>query len=173
MAQAIRPDKCEHVWAEVINLRGPSFHNTYQALQQAGKTKEAWMLAQVCGLGSKKAWEDYARQTFLAHTKYIPPHKLRFLQYVEKDTLSLWKEYVSKGVVLLGANAHTSDDPANPQAPLKSKPTIDGTPAKPLSHGRAAALKAWETMRARYTPTQISERARKAAHKAWQTMRAT
>jgi DNA repair photolyase len=173
MAEAIRQDRCEHVWAEVINLRGPSFHNTYHALHQAGKTKEAWMLAQVCGLGSKKSWEDYARQTFLAHTKYIPPQKLRFLQYVQADTLSFWKQYESKGVVLLGANAHKNDEPADTLIPQNLAPALERPAAKPLNRGSAAAKKAWETMRARYTPAQISERARKAAHKAWETMRAT
>jgi hypothetical protein len=32
----------------------------------------------------KTAWENYARSTFLAHSRHVPAGKLRFLQYVTK-----------------------------------------------------------------------------------------
>ena len=43
-AEAIRVDRCEHVWAEVINLRGDSFTATCEALENDGFLKEAGQL---------------------------------------------------------------------------------------------------------------------------------
>ena len=97
MAEAIRYDKCEHVWAEVLNARGESFQRTYSALWQAGYTREAELLKTVSE--DKAAWEAYARSTFSAHTLFCPPEKRRFLQYVTKDTRPWWES--QKGAVLL------------------------------------------------------------------------
>ena len=68
MAAAIRVDRCEHVWAEVINERGKSFTRTIDALNAAGLKEEAERLTEV---KRGDLWEDYARKTFLAHTNYI------------------------------------------------------------------------------------------------------
>ena len=54
------------------------------------------------GPGNGACWEEYARATFLAHAKNVPPATLRFLQYVRKGTLGWWREQESKGAVLLG-----------------------------------------------------------------------
>jgi DNA repair photolyase len=102
-ATAIRVDRLEHVWAEVINVRGKSLKQTSGALRRGGFNREADQLEQVSG--DKAAWEDYARKTFLAHAKVIPAGKLRFLQYVQKGQGAWWRKQVSKGAVLLGKHA--------------------------------------------------------------------
>jgi DNA repair photolyase len=82
MAEALRYDRCEHVWAEVINLRGESFTRTFDALGNAALKDLADAVKMVST--DKTAWENYARSTFLAHSRHVPAGKLRFLQYVTK-----------------------------------------------------------------------------------------
>jgi len=101
ICDAIRVDKCEHVWAEVINLRGESLVRTLEGLKSAGLSTEAELMAEVMGAGNKSDWEMYARMTFLAHTRNVPPGKLRFLQYVTDSTRVWWKDYEKRGAVLL------------------------------------------------------------------------
>jgi DNA repair photolyase len=102
----LRPERMEHVWAEVINVRGESFERTRQALIQGGFSGQADRLAEVSlGTQSKVAWEQYARATFEAHRKQLPEGKLRFLQYVNKANLDWWKARRPHGAVLLGATA--------------------------------------------------------------------
>lgn len=100
MAQALRAERCEHIWAEVINVRGDSFTRTEKALSGAGYYDAAARLVDVSH--DRQAWEEYARHTFRAHTE-IPANqgKLRFLQYVTKDTEHWWKSHEQKGAVLL------------------------------------------------------------------------
>lgn len=102
VCQAIRVDKCEHVWAEPINVRGRSLIKTLAALKSAGLDEEAGRLAAVSGPGRGKAWGEYARQTFLAHAGNIPTHKLRFLQYIDSETVDWWAAQRRRGAVLLG-----------------------------------------------------------------------
>lgn len=102
ICEAIRVERCEHVWAEVINLRGKSLVRTLAALYKAGLAKEAEALSSVMGVDSSDAWETYARATFLAHKKNVPKDKLRFLQYVTDDSVSWWSEERDAGAVLLG-----------------------------------------------------------------------
>jgi DNA repair photolyase len=99
---AIRVEKCEHVWAEPLNVRGESLSKTLAALRAAGLDAEAGRLAAVSGAGNGKVWEDYSRQTFLAHTKNIEPAKLRFLQYVDANSADWWARHRCLGAVLLG-----------------------------------------------------------------------
>ncbi len=103
--EAIRADQCEHVWAEVINVRGDSFRLTCEALHSAGLYQEEAILRSVHGPHAKAAWELYARQTFLAHAANIPGEKLRFLQYVTPSTAAWWASRRSRGAVLLGSDA--------------------------------------------------------------------
>ena len=100
MAAAIRADRCEHVWAEVINLRGESFVRTETALRAAGFGAMADELQWVSY--NKEEWEEYARATFLAHAG-IPANrgKLRFLQYVTKATRAWWEAHREQGAVVL------------------------------------------------------------------------
>jgi len=105
ICDAIRVDKCEHVWAEVLNVRGESLTNTVGALRNAGLEDEADRLEAVCGSGVGGKWEDYARQTFSAHTHNVPGDKLRFLQYVTADNVDWWQDQRSNGAVLLGKMA--------------------------------------------------------------------
>jgi len=106
MAAAIRSDQCEHIWAEVINLRGDSFTRTVNALRKGGLDAEAAALETVST--DKMAWERYARATFEAHALIYRRQrgpdrkpKLRFLQYATKSTLDYWGEAEPKGAVLL------------------------------------------------------------------------
>ena len=105
MCEALRIERCEHVWAEVINLRGESLTKTVEALGGAGYETEARRLEAVSIPGSKAAWEQYARMTFEAHRKHVPEGKLRFLQYVNKDTAECWSCQRQCGAVLLGSHA--------------------------------------------------------------------
>ena len=105
ICEAIRVDQCEHVWAEVLNTRKysgqDSTTDTIQALRDAGYNAEADTVERIFTVGNETAWDDYARKTFEAHTKKIPPDKLRFLQYPSKEAASWWKEREAKGAILL------------------------------------------------------------------------
>lgn len=101
---AIRVEKCEHVWAEVMNVRGESMTRTVNALTDAGFYREAAELSHVST--SSSAWELYSRKTFLAHKNHCPPEKLRFLQYVDKANLGFWEMQKDAGAVLLGHLVH-------------------------------------------------------------------
>ena len=103
MAEAIRVDRCEHVWAEVINVRGKAMKRTCNALREAGYQDEAKALFQVSS--DKRLWEEYAKKTFLAQTQHISPDKLRFLQYVNKETVKWWKRNSKHGAVVLGTHS--------------------------------------------------------------------
>ena len=100
-AEALRAEKCQHVWAEVINVRGESMLRTCAALRKAGFNDEAGRLERVSS--DKEAWEDYARQTFEAHAEVYQgePGKLRFLQYVNKASRPYWEARVGDGAILL------------------------------------------------------------------------
>lgn len=98
-AEAIRADLCEHVWAEVINVRGESMTRTVTALREAGFEWEAGELARVSS--DKEAWEQYARETFEAHTRVISGKKLRFLQYVTNANKEYWLPRQKVGAVIL------------------------------------------------------------------------
>lgn len=101
---AIRAHMCEHVWAEVINVRGDSFTRTRDALVAGGFKAEAKEIDIVSS--DKMVWEQYSRQTFMAHHSIFRDHdaldKLRFLQYVNKDNEQWWSAFVGEGAVLLG-----------------------------------------------------------------------
>lgn len=100
MASAIRAERCEHVWAEVINLRGESFMRTLLALAEGGFHVEASRLEIVSN--DPEAWEQYARATFIAHAAVgANKGKLRFLQYVNEKTRRFWECHVENGAVLL------------------------------------------------------------------------
>lgn len=99
MAAALRYDRCEHVWAEVINVRGDSFKRTYDALVKARFDVMAANVKAVSEVNWR--WQGYAMDTFLAHAAYVPKGKLRFLQYVTKETEHWWSVRVSDGAVLL------------------------------------------------------------------------
>lgn len=95
MAEAVRYDRCEHVWAEVINLRGESFTRTIKALFDGGFGSVAMLTERI--MKDKNQWEMYARFTYAAHLKVCPPEKLRFLQYASPT--SWWAGKL--GVVVL------------------------------------------------------------------------
>lgn len=96
---AIRSEQCEHIWAEVINVRGESMKRTVAALIEAGFSREAGALQKVSDC--KPAWEQYARATFEAHAAFCAAGKLRFLQYENAATLHWWEQRQNQGAVLL------------------------------------------------------------------------
>jgi DNA repair photolyase len=100
-ATVLRTGRCEHVWAEVINVRGESMARTCAALRRGGRAAEAGRLEHVST--DKKAWEQYARSTFEAHAGVYrtQPGKLRFLQYVNKASRGWWEPRQAEGAVLL------------------------------------------------------------------------
>ena len=99
MAAAIRAERCEHVWAEVMNVRGESLVRTLAALHRGGYDLQADTLEGT--MHDKGCWEEYARTTFWAHTSALPPGKLRFLQYVTAASKPWWEAQREKGAVLL------------------------------------------------------------------------
>jgi DNA repair photolyase len=119
MCEALRVDRCEHVWGEVINVRGESLTKTVEALRNPPKRKngkatppferEAERLEAVSGPGSNAAWEEYARMTFEAHMKHVPADRLRFLQYLKKNTAACWSCQRQCGAVLLGKHAEENN----------------------------------------------------------------
>ncbi len=96
---ALRATQMEHVWAEVINVRGESMNRTCAALKNGGFEWEANELRRVSQ--DQEAWEQYSRDTFAAHAAHYAHGKLRFLQYVTKATKPWWSQYESIGAVLL------------------------------------------------------------------------
>ncbi len=103
ICDATRVEKCEHVWGEVINVRGETYLKTRDALLKAGLADEAKRFDAVFGPDAEENdWEQYARATFLAHTQNVPSGKLRFLQYVNKQTVDWWAEQRPLGAVPIG-----------------------------------------------------------------------
>lgn len=98
---ALRPEHCEHIWAEPINVRGESMIRTCEALHSAGYPHLSAKLKEVSE--SPDAWEEYSRATFLAHTRSVPAGKLRFLQYLTAANREWWLAHISQGAVLLGS----------------------------------------------------------------------
>lgn len=99
MHEALRADRCEHIWAEVINVRGESMVQTVAALRAAGYEAEAIALHRVST--DKDAWEMYSRATFGAHAPLYEAGKLRFLQYVNAGNRDWWEPRQNQGAVLL------------------------------------------------------------------------
>ena len=100
-AAQINLEKCEQVWAEVLNPRGGSLRATTTALRQAGRIDEADLVDRVAA--DQDAKQEYAMQTFLAMSRVIPTDKLRFLQYTTgKEEFERWETFQEHGAVLLG-----------------------------------------------------------------------
>lgn len=106
MMDAIRANLCEHVWGEVINARGESFRRTFDAILAADYCAEAAHFDEVSK--DKIAWEKYARTTFENHADALRGQtgpdglpKLRFLQYVTKDSRPWWAARQNEGAILL------------------------------------------------------------------------
>jgi DNA repair photolyase len=99
MYEALRADRCEHVWAEIMNVRGESMTRTVDALRGAGYDDDAERLRIVST--DADAWERYSCETFLAHAPLYRPGQLRFLQYVTAKTKGWWEEEVNNGAILL------------------------------------------------------------------------
>lgn len=106
MCDALRVEKCEHVWGEVLNARGESFTRTESAIRSAGFEADADRFKHVCT--DKVAWETYAQSTFHCLARELtesqgPDHtpKLRFLQYVTAETKPWWHARKNIGAILL------------------------------------------------------------------------
>ena len=99
--ERLRYDRCEHVWAEVINLRGESFTRTVRALDDAALGSWAFEMVQVAE--DPHHHENYTRQTFLGHVEACKgmPGKLRFLVYPRPQWRSWWETQIANGAVIL------------------------------------------------------------------------
>lgn len=97
----VRPEYCEHVWVEAINLRGKSLVNTYNQLMSSGLEEHACELKRV--IGNRKNWLEYSKKLFLAFQQEMDKRgaldKLRFLQYVSKDDKEFFA--LQKGAICL------------------------------------------------------------------------
>lgn len=154
ICRELRIDRCETVFAEVINSRGQSLTTTANALRNAGFEVEAGRIEQISGPASGELHEEYARRTFEAHCQNVPADKLRFLQYVTARTADYWKEWRAAGAVLLGSYAEandlitiTSSAPSEPQRELNPTEILERnrleqtvTDAEASSIGAARAL---------------------------------
>ena len=130
LAKKMDIEKCEHVWAEVLNPRGTAMRDTSAAMRRKGFTAEADFVDKVAE--DQAEWDKYAEQTFLALTKVIPSKKLRFLQYVDAGDYLVWEKHQSKGAVLLGKYAKTLNEVAGDDVALEV--------IKPLSSAEKARL---------------------------------
>ena len=94
LVDQIRPELCEDVWVEAVNVRGKSLINTYEKLMNAGLEKHAQELKRV--MGNKNDWRDYSKKLFLHFQKEMRDRgqlkKLHFLQYVSPED----KEFFEK-----------------------------------------------------------------------------
>lgn len=100
---AIRHEKCEHVWGEVLNVRGASMTRTVKALRDGGSSESADMLE---ATADQEVWEQYARNTFLNLAMIIPGNKFRFLQYETEKTREWWLSHKNDGAIALRAAGH-------------------------------------------------------------------
>jgi hypothetical protein len=64
---------------------------TAQALKAAKPLGWENHLRQVFREGSSTRRKDYAKGTFMAQTKVVPPQKLSFLQYVSDENVDWWR----------------------------------------------------------------------------------
>jgi DNA repair photolyase len=108
VVKALRVDRCEHVWAEVLNSRGRSMERMHQSLSDADFVDEANRLQEISE--GAEAWENKARETFEALANRINGEKLRFMQYPKKKYLDWWKPQVERGALLLGKIAESKED---------------------------------------------------------------
>ena len=89
----------EHVWAEPLNARGDSMERTVAGLEAGGFMDYARRLRKCAE--DARAWEDNARLSFCVTAAYVPPTKLRFLQYVTNENRAWWTAHEQLGAVLL------------------------------------------------------------------------
>jgi DNA repair photolyase len=82
----VRPERCEGVWIEAVNVREKSLVNTYDKLMAAGLEDHAIELQRV--MGNKKAWIEYTKKLFLGFQGEMNRRglldRMHFLQYVSK-----------------------------------------------------------------------------------------
>ncbi|MBE3135975.1 MAG: radical SAM protein [Thermoplasmata archaeon] len=90
----IRPELCEDVWVEAVNVRGKSLVNTYEKLMNAGLENHALELKRV--MENKDNWREYCKKLFLNFQNEMRKRnqlkKLHFLQYVSPED----KEFFNK-----------------------------------------------------------------------------
>jgi DNA repair photolyase len=97
----VRPERCEGVWVEAINVRGKSLVNTYDKLVEAGLKDHAVELQRV--MSSKAQWIEYSKLLFMSFQSDMINRglidKLHFLQYVSDGDKDFFQG--QKGAVCL------------------------------------------------------------------------
>lgn len=150
-------EKCEHVWAEVLNGRGDNFDQVGEALRVADLKPWADRLNNV---SKGDTWEKYAKEVFEALAKIVPRNpnepKLRFLQYVDKNSEAYWKSQETNGAIVLRSEpkktvASPESVPATtiPSATIPVALTTAVIAPASLTKRQLAAKKAWVTIRAK------------------------
>lgn len=90
----VRPEYCEHVWVEAVNVRGKSLVKTYKQLNEHGLKNHADELKRV--MGDKANWIAYSKELFLAFQSEMRKRgqieKLRFLQYVSPEDKEFFQQ---------------------------------------------------------------------------------
>jgi DNA repair photolyase len=104
----IRPDRCEHIWIEALNIRGKSLTNTYEKLQDGGAINHADELLRV--MGNKQNWIEYSEKLFLSFQIELKNRgqlsKLRFLQYVSKNDRDFFEAQEGAVCILPSVKKH-------------------------------------------------------------------
>ena len=105
LVKAINPDRCEHVWAEAINVRGKSLEKTRDQLKQCGLDTDAQLLEDV--MEDRDIWRGYSKDLYLMVRQELEKRgasdKLRYLQYVIREPDDFKTFFKSqKGALLLG-----------------------------------------------------------------------
>jgi DNA repair photolyase len=127
LVDAIRPDLCEHVWAEPYNDRG-----NWQAVRDAypkGSVGYDWFERMFAGKG-KEGWSSYATQLYQRLIAKARAggwlHKLRYLLYEQDITVEDAKTFCQLEGVLLQGKAGEDGFSTHPSFAAFEKATGSG-----------------------------------------------
>jgi len=89
----VRPELCENVWVEAVNVRGKSLVQTYKKLIDADLMDHAEELKRV--MNNKAAWIEYSKRLFLGFQSEMRDRglldRMYFLQYVSKGDINFFE----------------------------------------------------------------------------------
>lgn len=90
----VRPELCEGVWFEAVNVRGKSLVNTHKKLIDAGLENHAEELKRV--MGDKDEWIEYTKRLFLGFQADLQRrgllNRMHFLQYVSRNDKAFFEK---------------------------------------------------------------------------------
>jgi len=101
LLEQVRPEQCERVWVEALNVRGKSLIKTFNKLRDAGLEEHAIELKRV--IGDKEEWRRYSKNLFIRFQMEMEKRglldKLMFLQYVSSHDKKFFQS--QKGAICL------------------------------------------------------------------------